>query len=224
MPRKLALLFDFDGVLINSLPVMQLAFSAALDEVYDGQRQDHDALFARYKTHLGMGFPQIMHELGLRRGMFAPFRHHSRHLAPYVRLYDGAVDLLDWAANADIPMGIATGKDEERTIELLDRLGINDLFGAILCSDNVPNPKPAPDMAVLFADGLGIATKDVVFVGDAPADISCGKAAGCRTAAAAWGYTPRATLLALNPDYVFDTPLDAQNQLSSLRPPQKDIA
>ncbi|PUB18498.1 HAD family hydrolase [Yoonia sediminilitoris] len=224
MHQKKALLFDFDGVLINSLPVMQLAFSAALDEIYDGQRHDHDALFKRYQTFLGMGFPQIMNELGLRHEMFGPFRHHSRQLAPYVRLYQGATALLKWADSAGIAMGIATGKDEERTLELLERLGIRHRFGAVLCSDNVPKPKPAPDMAILFADGLGIPASDVIFVGDATADISCGKAAGCLTAAATWGYTPRAALLALEPDYVFETPQDAQQQLADLTTRAQDIA
>ncbi|WP_341368113.1 HAD-IA family hydrolase [Yoonia sp. BS5-3] len=220
VPRPAALLFDFDGVLINSLPVMQLAFSAALQEVYPSKRMPHTALFKAYRTHLGMGFPQIMRNLDLSPDMFAPFRKHSRILAPYVRLYDDAIDLLDWAQSQGLPIGIATGKDYERTIELLDQLGIRHYFAAVYSSDNVPRPKPAPDMVQRFASETGIAISRILMIGDAAADIHCGQAAGCPTAAAAWGYTERATLTALRPTLIFDTPQDAQTQLQNLLLPE----
>lgn len=216
LQRPAALLFDFDGVLINSLPVMQLAFSAALQEVYPGQRMPHTALFAAYREHLGKGFPQIMRNLDLSPDMFAPFRKHSRILAPYVRLYDDAIDLLEWARAQDLPMGIATGKDYARTIELLEQLEIRKYFTSVYCSDNVPNPKPAPDMVQSFAADNGLDISCILMVGDAAADIRCGQAAGCPTAAAAWGYTDKATLQALRPTLVFDTPQDAQDQLQAL--------
>ncbi|SFR58239.1 AHBA synthesis associated protein [Yoonia tamlensis] len=214
--RPKALLFDFDGVLINSLPVMKLAFSAALDEIYPDENRPHDLLFAEYQKYLGMGFPQIMRNLGLSQDMFAPFRKHSRILAPYVQMYDGAVGLLDWARARDLRMGIATGKDIERTFELLEQLKIREYFCAVYASDTVSAPKPAPEMAQRFAQDLGLGMAEFILVGDAAADIRCGQAAGCRTAAAAWGYTDRAELQALGPTYLFETPLDAQTQLTPI--------
>lgn len=211
-----ALLFDFDGVLINSLPVMQLAFSAALQEVYPNQPLQHGALFTEYRKYLGMGFPEIMNRLNLSQDMHTPFRRHSRILAPYVRLYDGAVDLLAWAHARGLRMGIATGKDYERTIELLTQLKIRDYFSIVLASDTVSAPKPAPEMAQRFAADCDIGLDHIMLIGDAAADLHCGQAAGCRTAAAAWGYTAKEELLALSPDYVFDTPSDAQEQLGRM--------
>jgi len=220
-PRPTALLFDFDGVLINSLPVMQLAFSAALQEVYPRQRMHHTALFAEYQKYLGMGFPEIMKRLELSQDMFQPFRRHSRILAPYVRLYDGAVNLLQWGRDNRLPMGIATGKDLERTLELLTQLGIRDFFCSVFASDSVSAPKPAPEMAVRFAAENGLQIESVVLIGDAAADIRCGQAAGCMTAAVAWGYTDKQSLLALGPTLMFETPQDAQQQLINLMAEQE---
>lgn len=216
MTRPAGLLFDFDGVLINSLPVMQLAFSAALQDVYPDRNMPHDALFAEYRKYLGMGFPEIMNRLDLSARMFAPFRHHSRALAPYVRLYDDTVGLLDWARDKGLPLGIATGKDIERTTELLDRLGIRDYFTTVLASDTVKAPKPAPEMALRFAAENGLPASKVLLIGDAEADIACGKAAGCQTAAVTWGYTDAATLRGFAPDYMFETPADAITQISAM--------
>jgi 3-amino-5-hydroxybenzoic acid synthesis related protein len=173
-------------------------------------------LFKEYQKYLGMGFPEIMRNLDLSEEMFAPFRKHSRILAPYVRLYDGVVDLLEWARTQGLVMGIATGKDYERTIELLEQLEIRDYFVSVFSSDNVPAPKPAPDMAQRFAAENALALDRIVLIGDAAADIQCGRAAGCPTAAAAWGYTDKQALMALRPTFLFETPQDAQDQIGVL--------
>lgn len=209
------ILFDFDGVLINSLPVMKLSFAAALREVYPGQRFNIDALFQDYCQYLGMGFDEIMSRMDLRPDMAGPFRQHSRYLARYVTLFDGAIGLLEWCQAQGLTLGIATGKDLARTLELLDMLNIRAAFGQIYASDSVDNPKPHPEMALRFMADTGLNNGDVIFVGDARADIECGKAAGCLTAAALWGYTPTDTLTALAPDYLFETPDDAIAQIGT---------
>lgn len=214
--RPEALLFDFDGVLIDSQKVMRQAFFAALDEIHPDRRSDRDALFVEYQKYLGMGFPQIMVNLRLSPEMFAPFRQHSRRLAGQVRLYDGVVALLDWSRAQGFRLGIATGKDLERTLELLTRLGIRDHFDSVYCSDTVSAPKPAPEMALRFAAEHGIAPGAIILLGDAAADIRCGQAAGCRTAAVAWGYTDGDALLELAPTFLFRTPQDARAQLERL--------
>lgn len=215
-PTLRGLLFDFDGVLINSLPVMRSAFSAALDEIYGDSQPDHDALFARYRNYLGMGFPEIMRQLGLSQDMYQPFRRHSRLLAHEVRLYEGVPELLQWGRQQGLPMGIATGKDYERTLELLERLGIRDFFGSVYASDTVSAPKPAPEMALRFAAENNLPLDSILLLGDAEADIRCGQAARCRTAAVSWGYGDARALRALHPTHIFDTPQDARAQLAAM--------
>jgi len=215
-PRPRAILYDFDGVLINSLPVMRLAFGAALKETYPDENFDVDALFEIYQTYLGMGFVEIMNKMSLSPDMHAPFRKHSRHLAPYVAMYAGVTDLLNWGSAQRFVQGIATGKDLARSRELLTQLGIINHFTSLYASDSVSNPKPHPEMAERFCKDNNVNPQDVVFIGDASADISCGNAAGCRTAAAKWGYTPLETLAAHNPTYIFETPQHAKAQLDGM--------
>lgn len=219
LPVPRGLLFDFDGVLINSMPVMRRAFFAALDDVYGADQPDHDALFARYRQYLGMGFPEIMRQLGLSQDMYQPFRRHSRRLAHRVRLYDGVPDLLGWARQQGLPMGIATGKDHERTLELLGQLGIRDFFGSVYASDTVSAPKPAPEMALRFAHDTGLSPAAILMLGDAEADIRCGQAAQCQTAAVSWGFGDARALRALHPTHVFTSPQDARAKLAAMLEP-----
>ncbi len=214
-----AILFDFDGVLINSLPVMKLSFAAALRETYPAKRFNVDALFEEYCQYLGMGFTEIMAQMNLSSDMSGPFRRHSRYLARYVTLFDGAIELLEWCRDVGLTLGIATGKDLERTLELLQLLGIEGFFTHVYASDSVENPKPAPDMAELYAEAVGATPQEILLVGDAAADILCGQAAGCTTVAALWGYTPRETLIALAPDFLFESPEDAVAQIGAMLEP-----
>jgi len=210
------ILFDFDGVLINSLPVMKVAFATAIKEVWPRYSFDLDSLFAEYCKHLGKGFLQIMDELALPHAMHAPFRRHSKSLAHHVPLCDGAKDLLTWCEASDLKMGIATGKDLERTLELLNLLGIADCFSSVYASDSVKHPKPHPEMALSFFADHALEADQVILIGDAVADFQCGVAAGCRTAAAEWGYTAPQILRGVSPDYIFRSPQDAKRQLADL--------
>jgi phosphoglycolate phosphatase-like HAD superfamily hydrolase len=107
----------------------------------------------------------------------------------------------------------------DRTCDLLDRLGIAGHFVAIYTSDTVPAPKPAPDMALRFAAAVGAPPGEILMIGDAEADIRCGQAAGCATAAATWGYCGHEALVALSPDHVFATPAEACAAIAAMTAP-----
>ena len=209
-------LFDLDGVLINSMPVMRIAFEASLRDIYPANDFDFDTIFDEYCRYLGMSFPEIMVRMNLSQDLFEPFKRHSRDLAGYVFLYTDIMTMLNWCREQNLVLGIATGKDYSRTQELLLLLNIDRYFTTVLASDKVAQPKPAPEMVHLFCKENAIEETKVVFVGDAPADICCGLAAGCITAFAEWGYGDKGAIESLNPDFYLQSPLDAVAQFSLL--------
>jgi AHBA synthesis associated protein len=208
-----AILFDMDGVLINSMPVMRQAFFAALSDVYPDHLFDLNALFFEYRKYLGMGFPQIMQQLGLSSELYQPFRRHSRKLAREVTLYPGIKSLLEKSAEHQLAMGIATGKDDERTRELLRLHDLEHYFRQVYASDTIARPKPAPDMANAFCHDNQLKPEQVLFIGDAWVDIQCGQAAGCQTGLALWGYGLDNRVSRLAPDYQFASPFDVLQQI-----------
>ncbi|MDX1342189.1 MAG: HAD-IA family hydrolase [Reinekea sp.] len=211
-----AIVFDLDGVLIDSLAVMKQALSLALVEVYPHQTFDIDALFNEYRRFLGLGFKQIMRNLNLTEDMYEPFRKYSRAMAHEVLLYDGVKELLECCAARQLPLAIATGKDSERTLELLQSRNIGHYFSQVYASDTVAQPKPAPDMVLLFSEYTQIKPEQLLMVGDARADIQCGLAAGCQTAVARWGYGGKHEFKDLTYDYEFATLQDALSQVQHL--------
>lgn len=210
-------LFDLDGVLVDSLDVMRLSFESAYRDVHGDDGADLDALFCRYRRHLGKGLPQILKTLGLSAQLVPHFKRHSRYLAPYVRAFPGVQALLQSLRRQGWVLGVATGKDEARAVDLLKDLQLREHFAVVLGCDSVPAPKPAPDMVHTFAERTGVPREHMVMVGDAPADLQCARAAQCRSVAALWGFTPPRRLQREKPDWIASTPNELLPLLSGIR-------
>jgi len=87
----------------------------------------------------------------------------------------GAVELLDALA---VPVGVASNSPRtfvERTLEVS---GLRDRFGCVLSADDVAHPKPAPDLYVALAQGLGADPAACVALEDSPTGVAAARAAG----------------------------------------------
>lgn len=75
-------------------------------------------------------------------------------------------------------VAIATSDDREPTVRTLAALGIDGAIDEVLCADDGIAGKPAPDMVATACERLGVAPARTAVVGDSPADIAMGRAAG----------------------------------------------
>ncbi|WP_410641673.1 HAD-IA family hydrolase [Amycolatopsis sp. lyj-346] len=198
----LAVIFDLDGVLVDSTDVMRRAFSVAYAEAVG----PGPAPFAEYNRHLGRYFPDIMRIMGLPPAMEEPFVRESYRLAHLVPLFPGVPALLAALRDRGLKLAVATGKSGPRARSLLDQLGVLGVFDEVLGSDEVAHPKPAPDIVLRALELLGVAAGDAIMVGDAVTDIASARGAGVRAVAALWGECDEAELLAARPDDVLRAP------------------
>ena len=90
---------------------------------------------------------------------------------------------------------VATSDDRDPTIRTLESLGIAGEFADLACADDgIPN-KPAPDPVLRLCERLGVPPGRTAVVGDSPADLRMGRAAGvARTIAVLTGVGDLATL------------------------------
>jgi AHBA synthesis associated protein len=197
-----AIVFDLDGVIVDSHAVMREAFSIAYAEVVG----DGPAPFEEYSQHLGRYFPDIMRIMGLPAAMEEPFVRESFRLSRNVVLFDGVRELLAALRERGLRLAVATGKSGPRARALLKELEILDCFGHVIGSDEVARPKPAPDIVRLALDLLGAAPAEAMMIGDAVTDIQSARGAGVRAVAAMWAETDEAALLAAGPDSVLRSP------------------
>jgi AHBA synthesis associated protein len=196
--------FDLDGVLVDSHEVMGQAFAAAYAKVVG----DGPAPFAEYLRYQGLYFPDIMLKMGLPLEMEEPFVQESYRLADQVPVIDGVVDLLETLRARGLRLAVATGKAGPRARALLQTLGLIGYFDHVVGSDEVANPKPAPDIVLRALDLLGVPAKAAVMVGDAPADIASARGAGVTAIAATWATMDADGLSGAGPDVVLGHPAD----------------
>lgn len=99
---------------------------------------------------------------------------------PSIREVEGASDLFRSLRQAGVRVALNTGFDRRITDAILDRLGWLDRVDATISSDEVERGRPHPDMIRALMKRLGIVeSKTIAKVGDTPADLGEGQAAGC---------------------------------------------
>ncbi|MBW8089268.1 HAD-IA family hydrolase [Streptomyces hygroscopicus subsp. hygroscopicus] len=199
-----SVVFDLDGVLVNSFAVMREAFTRAYAEVVG----EGEPPFEEYNRHLGRYFPDIMRIMGLPLEMEAPFVRESYRLAHLVEMFDGVPELLSELRHRGVRLAVATGKSGPRARSLLDTLGIRGQFEVVLGSDEVARPKPAPDIVLKAMDVMDADPDRTVMVGDAVTDLASARGAGITAVAAMWGETDEETLLAAEPDVILRKPAE----------------
>ncbi|MEV5769263.1 HAD-IA family hydrolase [Micromonospora sp. NPDC052213] len=199
-----AVVFDLDGVVVDSSAVMREAFSIAYAEVVG----DGPAPFEEYNRHMGRYFPDIMRLMGLPLEMEEPFVRESYRMAHLVPLFPGVRETLETLHERGIRMAIATGKSGPRARSLLDTLGVLGLFDHVIGSDEVARPKPAPDIVLQALGLMDVPADQAMMVGDAVIDLMSGREAGATTVATTWHGGDVSALLAAGPDLVAHAPGD----------------
>ena len=200
-----SVVFDLDGVIIDSVPVMQIAYAYAFAQVVG---QGEPPPFSEYKRHLGRSFPDIMKKLGLPIAMHPEFKAESDRRIAEIRVFPQIRELLLCLRQHGFRLAIATGKDTERAEKILRHLELLQFFDMVVGSDRIAHPKPAPDMLELIREEFGLEPSEVLFIGDAPVDLSCGRSAGTAVAAALWSEIDFPALQAEAPDLLLSQPMD----------------
>jgi HAD superfamily hydrolase (TIGR01509 family) len=88
--------------------------------------------------------------------------------------------LLDRLLDRGVRAAVATADDREPTERTLAALGLAGRFAALACADDGHAVKPAPDAVLRIAADLAVPVDRILVVGDAPADMRMGRAAGAR--------------------------------------------
>jgi len=126
------------------------------------------------------------------------------HVTPRIPqlLYPSVREGLQELKRADLRLAIVTGKAQEGADSTVAAAGLIDVMDVVLGYTSVANPKPAPDIALLALEKLGVRPADAVIVGDSTHDLEMAHRAGVRSIAVTYGALPEAVLRAANPTWV----------------------
>ncbi|GAA3966891.1 HAD-IA family hydrolase [Actinomadura viridis] len=206
-----AVVFDLDGVLLDTTENMRHAFTACCREA---GRRDAPS-FAEFLTHMGAPLPQILTAVGLPAALAATYERESTNQIGLVRPYDGITALLRDLLAGGVPTSVATGKATWRAVQMLERTGLRPLLGPVVGSDRVARPKPAPEIVLTALRESGAEPAGAMFLGDSPLDMRAGHGAGVTVVAAGWGQGAPAALLAEGPHRLIDHPRELLEPLAA---------
>lgn len=180
MSRFDAIIFDMDGVIIDSEPRHERAFRKVFEEIGLGDR--HGIEFADY---FGKSDRVLWADFVARHQPATPleelagmkFRHFVGMIEEEKPLFPGFLELLDRIPR-EMPMAVASGSHHD-TIDVVLALGnLRPRFRAVVSSQDVPRGKPAPDVFLRAAELLAAAPGRCCVLEDSAAGVAAGKAAG----------------------------------------------
>ncbi|MEU1177468.1 HAD family hydrolase [Streptomyces sp. NPDC005820] len=175
-------IFDNDGVLVDSEPISNRLLAAYLTELgyptsYEDSIRDymgsamhrvHDLVEARTGERLPAEFDDVFH-----RRVFATFERELEAVG-------GVVDVLEKLEADDVPYCVASSGSHERIRVGHRTTGLDRWFdeGRIFSAQDVGKGKPAPDLFLYAAERMGVAPGRCVVVEDSPLGVQAAVAAG----------------------------------------------
>ncbi len=211
-----AALFDFDGTLADTLPLITLAWNHVMRPIFG-----RDFSLAEVVERFGPTDAAMIERELKGRSAQAIHQATENYFAHYeaahdaARAFDGISEMLGEVRRAGFKMGLMTGKGRRAADITLRLLGWEHAFASVVTGDETARPKPDPEGVLRVARELQAEPSRCIYVGDLPVDIRAGRAAGMSTVAAGWNAYDEAALRAAAPDFWAQTPRDVAALLSA---------
>jgi phosphoglycolate phosphatase len=200
------IIYDLDGVLIDSTDAIVEAFEKTLNEI--GVEYEEEKLMPL----MGHGLIHILEEVlpvehrGREWELRERYIHHFQESdTRLTRLLPDVEDALRRLKEKGYRQSVATNKTSSEAKRILALLGVDDVFDLVVGFLDVPNAKPAPDMILYTLERLGVEKEHAVFVDDTAFGLKAGVEAGVKTVGILTGYHSREQLMEVQPDIIVDS-------------------
>lgn len=218
-PPLEVVLFDFDGTLVNTTPLILRSFHATWQEVCALRCEDAEYI-ATFGLPLPVAFEQMAERfvaegrlpapasnLALVEELITTYRNfnerwHDEMIEPFA----GIRETLEGLRQRGCRLGVVTSKKRVGLERGLRIFQMSDFFEVTICAEDSTIHKPQPEPLLIALRQFQAQPAQGLYVGDSTHDLVAGRAAGVRTAAATWGPFPVAALQQLQPDYLLGQP------------------
>ncbi|MCK4541248.1 MAG: HAD family phosphatase [Spirochaetales bacterium] len=215
-----AIIFDMDGVLIDSEPHHFLVEKEYFrDLTIEPSEEEHHSF-------VGLPMEKMWAQLKERYSLEAPLeeliQEDLRRRLTYFRQAErlvplpGIIDLLNHLQSKRLPLGIASSSPGELVSIILKKLALTDYFSIIISGDQVLKGKPAPDIFLKAAMGLGVPPEGNLVIEDSENGVRAAKSAGMGCFAIRNPNSGRQDLSAA--DMIFNSVADIQDVLDKRVP------
>ncbi len=208
MDRYSLVLFDFDGVLIDSTKDIAVAVNAALEHFGFGQVSEDQVhsfvgdgarmLVIRCLDAVKAGEEKLEEVLSWYKD------YYNTHATVFTVLYGGVEKVLTFLKDNGKKIGLVSNKPEEISRTILKFFGLDGFFEVIIGPESAGKTKPAPDGIMAACRKTEIPAGKTLMVGDSAVDIMAARAAGTGSCGFTRGIGDRDSMLAQKPDHTID--------------------
>lgn len=213
MKKIKAVIFDLDGTIGDTLPLCIKAFRQSIEPLIGRAVSDAEIIATFGPSEEGT----IM--------SLAP-NHYDKGVVDYLKYYEmyhemcpepfeGIAELLQMLKEKGVRIAMVTGKGKHSTAISLRQFRLENYFEAI--ETGMPSGPRKPEGIQLVLEHFAELGKDeIIYVGDAPSDITASRRVGISVVSAAWAETTEAQKLhELGPDQIFYTISDFAQWLNA---------
>lgn len=196
VPAITALIFDMDGLLVDSEPLADLAMIEFL------RRHGHVAREEYAARLLGRRLPDAVALFIEWYGLHGEFDAlvaefdaiRTEAILGNLRRMPGAAEIVAFGRTAGLRLALATSNRRHQADISLQETDLTSHFDAEVTGDDIDRGKPFPDIFLAAAAALGVEPDGCIVLEDAPAGVSAATAAGMRSVFVPNGYSVGAPL------------------------------
>lgn len=207
-----AILFDFDGTLINTNDLVFQSYRYAFRTVLNREITMEEILNL-YGRPL---YPSLKQYEPLRDELYSAYKEFNLNPqnSDLVKKFPGVAEGIHLLNANGFRLGIVTSKRLSSVMSGLNFLGLENAFEIIITPADTQEHKPHPAPVLAACEKMKIIPNNVLMVGDSVFDLMAGKSAGCAVCAVTYSTTALEELKNLKPDYMIDTIEELANQLT----------
>lgn len=189
--------FDVDGTLVDSQGDIVSSMTAAFEAVALPV-PERATMLSVVGLSLEVIMPMLAPDAGAKNHAVLVQAYKDSYMSARAQagaavsspLYEGARACLDQLnAQADLLLGVATGKSKRGLDKLIEGHGFDGLFVTEQVADFHPS-KPHPSMLLAAMAEAGVDAHNAVMIGDTSFDMQMAQSAGMRSIGVTWGYHP----------------------------------
>jgi HAD superfamily hydrolase (TIGR01509 family) len=213
-----ALIFDMDGLLVDSEPRSDIAMDRFLARRM--LENDQDLMQQLLGRRLPEAITIVKAWFELDGDVEALTQEYGETRLDALRqgipVMPGAREIIAWAKELGLPCALATSSQRSHADVSLEAAGLTGQFDAEATGDEVSDGKPAPDLFLLAAERLGVEPSRCLVFEDAPVGVQAARAAGMMVV---WIPNDHSRSLAMPvaPDWIAGSLIEARERLEVMR-------
>jgi phosphoglycolate phosphatase len=204
------LLFDFDGVIVDSLPVYERTVKTCLEQMGTPIVQTREDFLDLFEDNFyegilkkGVDLQQFME---VSKDILNDI--HYEELEPHRFLFP----ILE-TLHRDHFLAIISSNTSGIIRKALEKYNIDSYFQEILGSETAYSKQEKINLAMYL---FGIAQDQIYYIGDTAGDVREAQKAGVHPIAVTWGWHSRERIVAAHPDFIADTPTELLSYLEKM--------